>query len=92
MKIRLLVQVPEIHISLMEDERIDHYLFYDLTLTTSCGMANIVLCVFLALDAGYSLNVHIIVFFPKSFHLLSSKMFCSKSETLFILPRCRSIL
>ena len=31
----------EIFISLMEEERMDHYLFYDLTLTTSCGMANI---------------------------------------------------
>ena len=37
-------QVPEIYISLMEEERMDPFLFYDLTLTTSCGMANIIPC------------------------------------------------
>ena len=35
------LQVPEVHICLMKDERMDHYLFYDLTLTTSCVMANV---------------------------------------------------
>ena len=70
------LQVPQIYINLMEEERIDHYLFYELTLTTSCGKANILaylMCV-LALDTGYSLNVHII-FFHKSLYLMPSKMF-----------------
>ena len=35
------LQVPEIRISLMEEERMDPFLFYDLTLTTSYGKANI---------------------------------------------------
>ena len=72
------LQVPQIYINLMEEERIDHYLFYELTVTTSCGKANILaylMCV-LALDTGYSLNVHII-FFHKSLYLMPSKMFCS---------------
>ena len=43
------LQVPEIHSNLLEVERMDHYLFYDQTLTTSCGIANIIaflLCFF----------------------------------------------
>ena len=31
----------EIHISLMKEECMDDYLVYDLALTTSCGMANV---------------------------------------------------
>ena len=46
----------------------DHYLFYDLTLATICGMTNVLafLCVFLGLNAGYCVDVHIIVFLQTS--------------------------
>ena len=53
------LQLPDIHISLMEKERMDYYPSYDLTLTTVAWQISLLFySVFLALDDVYSLNVH----------------------------------